>query len=168
MLITSIFLHADIAHLLSNVFAWFFFGSAVEAELKGKRMLLIFFGGALLGDLLSLLVYSFDSIAIGASAGIFALVGAGIFVRPLDLSFYPLVVPVPLAFLGMLYAAYNVYFFLAESGGQISYVGHLGGLAVGFFVGSRHAGAKKSFLIIVAALAALLAVPIILHYVLKL
>jgi len=94
VLVTSIFMHGSIEHLLSNVFVLLFFGLAVEAELGKRKMLLIFFLGAFAGDLLSLAVYAPDQIAIGASAGIFALVGVGMLVRPLDLSFYPLVMPI--------------------------------------------------------------------------
>ena len=45
--VTSIFLHADIIHLVSNMFVLFFFGIALEDEI-GKKMLTIFFLGAFL------------------------------------------------------------------------------------------------------------------------
>lgn len=111
VLVTSVFLHASLVHLLSNILVWVFFGLAVESELGKARMLAIFFLGAFAGDLMSLAFYQADTISIGASAGIFALVGTGMLVRPLDLSFFPLVVPLPLAFLGVAYALYNVYGF---------------------------------------------------------
>ncbi len=147
VLLTSVFLHNGLAHLLSNMFILFFFGIAVEAEL-GKKMLLVFFLGAFAGSFLSLFVYPFDTISVGASAGIFALVGTGILVRPFDLSFYPLVVPVPLAFLGIFYAIYNAYGFVAELSGleaasNISYIAHFGGLFVGLYFGFREAGKKE-------------------------
>ena len=113
----------------------------IESEL-GKKMLLIFFLGAFLGDLLSLFAYPFTTISIGASAGVFALMGAGILIKPFDLSFYPLIVPIPLAFLGILYAIYNVYGFIFDSGSNISYIAHFGGLAVGLYYGFRIAGKR--------------------------
>jgi len=160
VLITSIFLHADIVHLLSNVFILLFFGMAVEAEL-GKKMLLIFFLGAVAGDLLSLLVYPFDIISIGASAGIFALIGVGILVRPFDFSFYPFIMPIPLAFLGILYAVYNIYGFIVEPASQISYIAHFGGLFVGMYYGFQIIGIKKGIKIILFVLSIMILIPVI-------
>lgn len=161
VMITSIFLHASLTHLLSNILVWVFFGLAVENELGKARMLVIFFLGAFAGDLLSLAFYQADTISIGASAGIFALVGTGMLVRPLDLSFFPLVVPLPLAFLGMAYALYNVYGFLFNIDPQVSYIGHFGGLAVGLLFGFRHAGVKKGLKIILVALGIMILIPVV-------
>jgi len=160
-LITSIFLHADIVHLLSNLFILLFFGMAVEAEL-GRKMLLIFFLGAFAGDFLSLLFYPFGTISIGASAGIFALIGAGILVRPFDFSFYPFIMPIPLAFLGIFYALYNIYGFIAEPASEISYIAHFGGLFVGMYYGFKTVGTKRGVEIILLALAVMVLIPIIL------
>ena len=160
VLITSIFLHADIVHLLSNLFILIFFGIAVEAEL-GRKMLIIFFLGAVAGDLLSLLIYPFDSISIGASAGIFALIGVGMLVRPFDFSFYPFIMPIPLAFLGILYAVYNVYGFIMEPASQISYIAHFGGLGVGMYYGFRTVGMKKGLKIMLLAFSVLITVAVL-------
>lgn len=161
VLITSIFLHANIEHLLSNILVLFFFGIAVEAELGRLRTLTIFFTGAFLGDLLSLLVYPFDAVSIGASGGIFALIGAGILVRPIDLSFYPLVIPIPLALLGLMYAVYNVYDFIFLPDSKISYIAHFGGLFVGLLYGFRREGIKKSLKIILLFFLIMILIPIL-------
>lgn len=137
VLVTSIFVHASLEHLLSNILVMMFFGLAVESELGSKKMLLIFFLGAFAGDFLSLLVYPPGEIAVGASAGIFALIGVGMLVKPLDLSFYPFIVPVPLALLGVAYALYNVYGFVTNVDPSISYIAHFGGLFVGLAFGFR-------------------------------
>lgn len=158
VIITSIFLHAGIAHLLSNLLVLFFFGSAVESEIGKARTLLVFFAGAFAGDLFSIFFYPPDAVAIGASAGIFALVGAGILIKPFELSYYPYVMPVPLALLGIMYAVYNVYGFFALSD-NISYAGHFGGLFVGLLFGLRRRGAKKSLLIILLMLGLMLLIP---------
>lgn len=161
VLVTSIFLHGSLLHLLSNALAWFFFGVAVEGELKKARMLAVFFLGAFAGDALSLLVYPPDAISVGASAGIFALVGAGMLLRPMDLSMYPLVVPLPLALLGLFYAIYNVLEFFAAADPTISYIAHIGGLAVGVAFGFRYGGLKRGLRIIAIALAVLVVVPLL-------
>jgi len=159
-LVTSIFLHGGITHLLSNILVLFFFGSAVEKEMKWK-MLLIFFLGAFAGSFVSLFFYSWDTICIGASAGIFALIGVGMLVKPLDLSFYPLIIPLPLALLGVLYAIYNAYGFITNPTSNISYVAHFGGLAVGLIFGIKQAGWKRSLLIISVVLAILIIIPVL-------
>lgn len=160
-IITSIFMHASLLHLLSNILVWVFFGAAVEDELKKGKMLAIFFGGAFAGALLSLLFYPLDTISVGASAGIFALVGVGMLVRPMDMSFYPLVVPLPLAFIGMLYALFNVYEFVFAPDQTISYVGHFGGLAVGLLAGFQHGGVKKGLKIIFITLGIMVLIPLL-------
>ncbi|MCX6818932.1 MAG: rhomboid family intramembrane serine protease [Candidatus Aenigmarchaeota archaeon] len=169
VLVTSIFLHdpTNIVHLLSNIFVLFFFGMAVEKEIGSARMLAIFLLGSFLGDLMSLLVYSFDSIAVGASAGIFALIGAGILLRPIDLSFAPFIIPMPLALLGAFYAFYNFYGFIAEPTGNVSYIAHFGGLFVGLTYGFKKTGIKKGMKIIMIALTALIAIKILLTMLVK-
>jgi hypothetical protein len=161
VLVTSIFMHGGVEHLLANVLVLIFFGIAVEAELGWRKMLLIFFLGAFAGDALSLLVYPFDSIAVGASAGIFALIGVGMLVRPMDLSFYPLILPIPLALLGIAYIFFNAYEFIAMPNSTISYIAHFGGFFVGIVFGVRSAGLKKSLKIILIALALMIVLPLL-------
>ena len=161
VLVTSIFMHASLEHLLSNILVMIFFGLAVESELGTKRMLLIFFLGAFAGDFLSLLVYPPTEIAVGASAGIFALIGIGMLVKPLDLSFYPLIVPVPLALLGLAYAIYNVYGFVTNVDPNISYIAHFGGLFVGMAFGFRREGWKRGLKIIAITFLVMILIPLL-------
>ncbi|MBU4033132.1 MAG: rhomboid family intramembrane serine protease, partial [Candidatus Thermoplasmatota archaeon] len=49
--ITSIFLHANAEHIVLNMIALFFFGSAVEHEIGWKKTLLIFFVSAIVGNI---------------------------------------------------------------------------------------------------------------------
>ena len=162
VLVTSIFMHGSLEHLLSNIFVLIFFGLAVESELGKRKMLLIFFLGAFAGDLLSLTVYAPDQIAVGASAGIFALIGVGMLVRPIDLSFYPLVMPIPLALLGLGYALYNVYGFIVNLDPEVSYIAHFGGLFVGLAFGLRREGWKKGLKIITITFLVMILIPVIL------
>jgi membrane associated rhomboid family serine protease len=161
VLITSIFMHGGFDHLIANIFVLFFFGIAVEKELGKLKYLAIFFLGAFAGDFLSLLVYPFDTIAIGASAGIFALIGVGMLVKPLDLSLYPLIIPVPLALLGIAYIIFNVYEFIAMPTSNISYIAHFGGLAVGLAFGFSKEGWRKGLKIILLALTIMIIVPLV-------
>ncbi len=161
VLVTSIFLHASLQHLLANILIWLFAGTAVESEVGVLRMLLIFFLGSFVGDVFSLIFYGFDSVGIGASAGIFALLGAAMLLRPLDLSFYPLVIPIPLAMLGLGYALYNTYAFVAGIEPNVSYVGHFGGLFVGLFYGFSKKGIAEGMRILLITLAVMLLLPLL-------
>lgn len=78
-LITAIFLHADITHLVNNLILLYFGGEIVEKTIGRIRYLILFFASGICGNLLSA-VYElstgsfYDS--IGASGAVFGLVGA--------------------------------------------------------------------------------------------
>ncbi|MCD6381723.1 MAG: rhomboid family intramembrane serine protease, partial [Candidatus Aenigmarchaeota archaeon] len=146
-IITSIFIHQNLDHLVSNMIALLFFGIAVETKMGWKKTLLIFFLGAFAGELLSLVFYVPDIISIGASAGVFALVGTGMIVRPLGLTLYPPFYILPLGLVGILYALYNVIGFVMGIG-NVSYIAHFGGLITGFYFGAKEEGFEKAVIII--------------------
>ncbi len=157
-LLTSIFLHGSLEHLLSNILVLLFFGAAVEGELGKLKMLGIFLAGAFFGDVFSLFFYSPDTVAIGASAGIFALIGVGMIIRPFDMSLYPFFLPVPLALLGVMYVLYNAIGFI-DGTGNVSYAAHFGGLFIGLMFGFRREGWKRGILIIASMFLLLLMMP---------
>ncbi|HVM62210.1 MAG TPA: rhomboid family intramembrane serine protease [Verrucomicrobiae bacterium] len=72
---TALFLHANLLHLAMNGAGLWLFGSAVEKTLGRWRMLAVFLVGGALGNLASASVAHYD-VAIGASGGIFAVIGA--------------------------------------------------------------------------------------------
>lgn len=73
-LFTANFLHADLRHLLFNMYALFLFGNAVESILGSVRFCVVFVLGGVAGYVASLLAQP-QSLAVGASAAIFALIG---------------------------------------------------------------------------------------------
>jgi len=76
-LVTPIFLHADLMHLFSNMFALLLFGATIETNLKISKMqyLSIYFTSGLIGNIFSLFFLPIDSISLGASGAIFGLIG---------------------------------------------------------------------------------------------
>ncbi len=157
--ITSIFLHASPEHLLLNMFAFYFFGRVVEQQLGWKKMLLIFLGAGLAGNaaLSAVALAGLSSSlvpTVGASGAIFGLLGAAMFLKPLDLVIYPYIIPVPLILVAILYVLYNLLAFAAvlatgqES--EIAYVAHLGGLAAGVIAGLKIEGKKRGALILLS------------------
>lgn len=143
VLVTSIFIHGDLTHLLSNMLILLFFGLALEKELGSKKVFLLFFISAFVGSLFYSVVYPAGEIGIGASAGIFGLIGAGMIISPFDLSFYPYIIPVPLGLLAILYIVYNFYGMIFDVGSNIGYVAHFGGLVVGLIYGFKDRGVKE-------------------------
>ncbi len=159
-LVTSIFLHQNLDHLVSNMFVLLFFGMAVESELGWKKMLFIFFLGAFAGDLLSILYYPPNTLSIGASAGVFALVGTGMIIKPFGFSLFPPLYILPLGLVGILYTIYNIIGFFSGPS-NISYIAHFGGLLTGLYFGVKHEGLKRSILNVVIIFLMLILIPLI-------
>ncbi|MFH1229675.1 MAG: rhomboid family intramembrane serine protease [Candidatus Aenigmatarchaeota archaeon] len=166
-LVSSVFLHVDSQHLLLNMLALFFFGRVVEMSLGRKKFLLVFISSAVVGNLaflaFSLLSGSTATLVIGASGAIFGLMGTAMLARPLELVFYPYLIPVPLILVAVLYTLYNIGSFLLVAtsleSSDISYAAHIGGLAAGMLFGFREERSKKGFLILLFLLAVLLLTP---------
>ncbi|MFZ3077844.1 MAG: rhomboid family intramembrane serine protease [Candidatus Aenigmatarchaeota archaeon] len=157
--LTSMFLHASPMHLLLNMFALYFFGRVVEQQLGWKKMLLVFIGTGIAGDVaISITAIIGLSSAliptIGASAAIFGLLGVAMFLKPMEIVMYPYIVPVPLILVALLYVLYNITAFVAvvASGqeSEIAYVAHIGGLAAGILAGLKIEGKKRGALILLA------------------
>ena len=73
--ITSGFLHANIAHILFNMFSLWWVGSALERYVGPLRLGIIYFL-SLLGGSAGALLISPNALTVGASGAIFGLVGA--------------------------------------------------------------------------------------------
>jgi membrane associated rhomboid family serine protease len=68
--ITSIFLHANIWHLVANMVALWLLGTAVESKVKSWQYFLVYFLGGILGNLLMfplIFIPFFDSTAVPKS-----------------------------------------------------------------------------------------------------
>ena len=74
-LVTCMFLHADIIHLLCNMYALYVVGPRVEDFFGKKKFLLIYFLSGISGSLLSIGLNG-NAFSVGASGAIFGLFGA--------------------------------------------------------------------------------------------
>lgn len=131
-LITPIFLHFGLMHILFNGIALFALGIQLEQLMGSKRFLWIFFLTGIGGDILVLLLENRPAITAGASGAIFGLLGAliGFFYRHRDrtgawgrANLQSLLIT----------AGINLLFTISIPG--ISIYGHLGGFATGLFLG---------------------------------
>lgn len=74
-LFSSIFLHANIVHIGANMFFLWIYGKRAEELFASYSFLAIYIIGGLLGSLLTLLL-PLDTVSVGASGAIFAVLAA--------------------------------------------------------------------------------------------
>lgn len=74
-LITAVFVHANLAHLLFNMYALWIIGMQLESFIGKWRYLVVYLFSAVCGSLLSVVVTP-DALSVGASGAIFGLLGA--------------------------------------------------------------------------------------------
>ena len=79
-IITSIFLHFGVAHLMNNMFSLLIYGNFVEKHMNKFQYLFIYLGAGIIGSIVSAVYYySFhiiNTVCAGASGAIFGLLGA--------------------------------------------------------------------------------------------
>jgi len=73
--LTAMFLHGSMTHLLMNMFSLYIVGRAMELYLLSREYLLIYFITGILGGLVSLYFHPI-TVGIGASGAIFGIFGA--------------------------------------------------------------------------------------------
>jgi rhomboid protease GluP len=130
-LFTSMFVHADIAHIVGNMLFLLIFGLRSEEMFSLPEYLSIYFLGGLTGNLLSLLLLP-DSISVGASGAIFAMFGAAIIYA--RRSFRQSII-------GALIYAFFLLFL--SSGPTVNNFAHIGGLVTGLIIGYVLATRRK-------------------------
>lgn len=83
-LVTAMFLHAGLAHLVMNSLVLVHMGRLVEAMFGSWRFTFIYFVAGISGSVLSLLFGSFSRPSVGASGALFGLFGAMVYFRIAD------------------------------------------------------------------------------------
>ena len=127
-LITSLFLHADLLHLLGNMLFLYVFGNTIEEDLGPKRTLGAFFFGGIASFLLSLLFYDATIPLIGASAAIFTLASIVMLIKPLKFS---ILFFMPQGLVAILYFVYNAVAVYVGAEGNVAYIAHIIGFVIG-------------------------------------
>lgn len=139
-LLTALFIHADLLHLVGNGVFLLIFGVPAERRLGAWRLLLLFLaGGALANFVASLLIGSAGRVIVGASGGISALIGAYLVLFPrarlgivVPLGLWLEFVRAPAALLIGLWAALQLVFtFVGPAFGAVAWWAHLTGFGAG-------------------------------------
>lgn len=131
MFFTSVFLHADIAHIFFNLFALFIFGIMLEPLVKSKTFIAIFVIAGFIGNLGYFLTATNPSIpGLGASGAVYGLIGALAVTRPFALVPF---IWLPAAAVAIFYGISDWFGLFAP--GNIAHGAHLGGLFIGALYG---------------------------------
>jgi len=129
-LVTNLFIHGGMWHILVNMLTLYFFGSYLCQLIGVRNFLITYFGGGILGNIFYILLASPYSIAIGASGAIFALGGVLTAMRPrLRVFIFPIPAPLPL------WAAVIGGFLILSFFPGVAWQAHLGGLVLGLAAG---------------------------------
>ena len=125
-----VLLHANITHILFNMWALYNLGPQIERELGGVRFLALYLSTAAAGSAFAFHLGDIGDIGVGASGAIFGLFGVWMAsaVRRRNTR-YGRAILNQLGFLLLINAA--IPFFIRN----VSWQGHLGGLVAGFFIG---------------------------------
>ena len=137
-IVTSLFVHADLFHILGNMVTLYFFGTYLTMLVGETKFLATYFLGGLLGNVFYILYALYapwgDSHigVIGASGAVFAIGGALAVLRPNLKVMVFFIIPMPL------WAAVIGGFLLLtliSAGLNIAWEAHLGGLVLGLIAG---------------------------------
>jgi membrane associated rhomboid family serine protease len=130
-ILTSIFVHGSITHILFNMLVLYFFGGFLVGLVGERKFLLVYLLGGLVGNAFYWLLASPYAGVVGASGAIFAVEGTLMLMRPrLPVIIFPIPVTIPL------WAAVIGGFFLTFfAAANIAWQAHLGGLVLGLVAG---------------------------------
>ncbi len=124
--VTYMFLHGDIMHILFNMLGLYFFGPQVEQQIGSDRFVRLYFASGIAGALLSTLLAPHAPI-IGASAGVFGVMLAFAHYWPNVPIYIWGIIPVPARILVLITTALSLYSGLGGSRGGVADFAHLGG-----------------------------------------
>lgn len=138
-LITYMFLHVDFIHILFNLLWLYWFGTVFIQELGLKKLLSTYLVGGLTGGILYVLFYNLfpvfagvrdESIALGASASVMAVVIASATYQPDRRMHLILIGPVKIVYIALaMFVLTSLVDFGVNTGGKIA---HIGGALSGF------------------------------------
>ena len=142
--VTYAFLHANVMHLIFNMFGLWMFGRELEALLGGRRFMQLYFASVLSAAAMQLLVDSMTGgvfPTVGASGGIFGLLLAyGLFFpnRMVMLLIPP--IPMPARVFVVLYAGLELFLGVTGTEAGVAHFAHLGGMIGAYLVLRRRRG----------------------------
>lgn len=129
--VTYMFLHAGLWHLLFNMLGLYFFGPRLEAEIGGKHFLWLYFLSGLMGAVLSF-VFTPTTAIVGASGAIFGVLLGYAHYWPKDRIYIWGVLPIEARWFVIVMTALSLFGGFGGAGGNIAHFAHLGGFLGGW------------------------------------
>lgn len=130
-IVTAIFLHGDITHIVFNMLALYIWGRHIEALYGRGRYITIFFMAGIMSTTASFAFTPANS--LGASGAIYGLFGALLYFRKYDKTLFNRIFGVQV----LVYLAISL--FLGFTMSYVDNVGHIGGI-VGGYLAARAVG----------------------------
>ena len=134
------FVHADMTHLLVNMFTYWSFGTYMEqyyqyAGLGILGYLLLYFGGMIFASSLDLSKHKDNPyyLSIGASGAVSAVLFSSIFFNPWGKIYFFAILPIPGIVFGIIYLYYCQYM-AKKAGDHINHNAHFLGALFGFLL----------------------------------
>lgn len=124
--VTYMFLHGGLTHILFNMLGLFFFGSRVEARLGERRFITLYLLSGVAGALASL-IFTPRASVIGASAGVFGVMMAFAMFWPREKIYIWGVIPVEARILVLVTTAIALFSGWSGRSGGVAHFAHLGG-----------------------------------------
>lgn len=136
--ITSMFMHANINHLLGNMIFLFILGGIVESAIGMRKYLLLYFLAGIFGGIIMVFMTSIGFISdnvpiLGASGAIFGVLAAAAVLRPMHIIYIDFI-PMPLIVIGLIYIGIQVYYILIGGEAGVANGAHLGGAIIGLIM----------------------------------
>lgn len=129
-LLTAIFLHGSLVHLLYNLFALVLFGLILEGTIGTKKFLILFFSAGLFASIASIPFYN---AVLGASGAIFGIIGALAIIKP-KMVVWVYGMPMPMFLAALIWAIVDVLGIFIPS--NIANLAHLFGILIGIVFGA--------------------------------
>ena len=142
-MISSIFIHADLNHLVFNMISLYFLGNLFEqqmiqiygVQLGSVNFILLYLLGGVAAEIYPFIRHQDDPYyrSLGASGAVSAVIFAAIFWNPtMNLYLFFIPFPIPAYIFGPIYLAFE-YFAMKKGTTNIAHDAHIGGALFGIF-----------------------------------
>jgi len=132
-LVTYMFAHENISHLLVNMLGLFFFGTQVERSMGSKEFLLFYFMTGILAGVVSLAIFiavgAWNTFLLGASGAIFAVLLAFAIVNPDAMIYLYGIIPIRAPVMVLGYAGIEMASQIFSFQSSVAHYTHLAGFA---------------------------------------
>jgi membrane associated rhomboid family serine protease len=130
-ILTYMFVHANVMHILLNMLALYFFGPAIERRLGSGNFLGLYFVSGILGAVLTFIFAPYSAV-VGASGAVMGVTAAYARYWPHDKIYIWGILPVSAWMMVVGLALFSIWSGFGGSRSGVADWAHLGGLAAGY------------------------------------